>query len=299
MWVGRKKSKKKTVKTSKKSFFEAEYKKLLLIPAILLILSITIIGVKIATTGDFVEKGVSLKGGLTFTLLLDDINSGAVENHLNDQFPGAEISVRSISELGSTIGVIIETGDLTEEELVSSLSEKIPNIEGRYSVETIGASLGEQFFRQTITAIIIAFVFMAIVVFFYFRTLVPSAAVVLAAFSDIVMTLAVVNILGIKLSTAGVAAFLMLIGYSVDTDILLSTRVLKNSEGSVYKRMIGAMKTGLVMNLTTLAAVLISLIFSQSEVIKQIMIILFIGLIADLINTWLQNAGILRWYLEK
>jgi preprotein translocase subunit SecF len=41
------------------------------------------------------------------------------------------------------------------------------------------------------------------------------------------------------------------------------------------------------------------LVFTQSEVLKQIMTILLIGLVVDLINTWIQNAGILRWYVEK
>lgn len=299
--MGRKKNKTKVIeKKVSKSFFETEYKKLLIIPALLLVLSLVAIGSNISKTGDFVDKGVSLKGGLTMTILAKEINSKAVENFLNEEYPSADLSVRSISEFGEITGVIIETGDISEENLVNSIKQKIPNLNDEdYSVETIGASLGDQFFNQTIKAIIIAFIFMAIVVFFYFKTIIPSTAVVLAAFSDIVMTLAAIDLLGVKLSTAGVAAFLMLIGYSVDTDILLSTRVLKNSEGTVYSRVIGAMKTGLVMNLTTLAAVSISLLITQSEVIRQIMLILFIGLIADLINTWLQNAGILRWYLEK
>ena len=53
------------------------------------------------------------------------------------------------------------------------------------------------------------------------------------------------------------------------------------------------------MSLTTLIAVSIALMFTQSEIIKQIMIILLIGLIVDLINTWIQNVGILRLYLER
>jgi len=140
---------------------------------------------------------------------------------------------------------------------------------------------------------------MGIVVFIYFKTFAPSMAVILAALSDIVVTLAVFNLTGIKLSTAGIAAFLMLIGYSVDTDILLSTRVLKRKEGSVMDRVYNAMRTGLTMSATTLSAVLIALIFVQSEIVKQIMIILFIGLLVDLIMTWIQNVGILRLYLEK
>ena len=123
---------------------------------------------------------------------------------------------------------------------------------------------------------------------------------ILAAASDIVVTLAIFNLTGIKLSTAGIAAFLMLIGYSVDTDILLSTRVLKRvGDGPVMERIYGAMKTGLTMSATTLTAILVAMIFAQSEVIKQIMIILFIGLLVDLVMTWLQNTGILRLYLER
>jgi len=49
-------------------------------------------------------------------------------------------------------------------------------------------------------------------------------AVVISAFADIVMTLALVDILGLKISTAGIVAFLMLIGYSVDTDILFNNK---------------------------------------------------------------------------
>ncbi|GAF71428.1 unnamed protein product, partial [marine sediment metagenome] len=116
---------------------------------------------------------------------------------------------------------------------------------------------------------------------------------------DIVVTLAIVNVIGMRISTAGIAAFLMLIGYSVDTDILLSTRVLKRKGGTVLDGILSAMKTGLTMSITTLIAMSVALIFAQSLILKQIMIILLIGLLVDLPNTWIQNAGILRLHLEK
>jgi preprotein translocase subunit SecF len=113
------------------------------------------------------------------------------------------------------------------------------------------------------------------------------------------VTLAVISLLDVKLGTAGIAAFLMLIGYSVDTDILLSTRVLRGKEGSVYDRIKSAISTGLLMNVTTLVAIIVALTITQSEIIAQIMTILLVGLLVDVINTWIQNAGILRWYAEK
>ena len=68
------------------------------------------------------------------------------------------------------------------------------------------------------------------------------------------MPLALIDYLGIKLSAKrNCKAFLMLIGYSVDTDILLTTRALKKQEGTINERIYGAFKTGIFMNVTALA----------------------------------------------
>ena len=81
-----------------------------------------------------------------------------------------------------------------------------------YNVKIQSSQFGESFFTDTLIAIIIAFLFMGIIVFIYFRKFAPSLGVVLSAFSDIIITVAVINLLEIRLSTAGVAAILMIIG---------------------------------------------------------------------------------------
>ncbi len=286
-----------------KNFYEKNYRKLLILPFLLLFLAIGQISLQYVNTGDFVNKGVTLKGGSTITVDYDpSINPSELELYLQGKFSKADISIRTISSAGETLAFAIDAGAQEKEEinsLLNAIDEKIGLTEGTYNVEVMGSSLGESFFKQTAIALLIAFFLMGIVVFIYFRSFAPSMAVILAAFSDIVVTLAIFNLTGIKLSTAGVASFLMLIGYSVDTDILLSTRVLKRKEGSIMDRVYNAMRTGLTMSATTLSAVLVALIFVQSEIVKQIMIILFIGLLVDLIMTWIQNVGILRIYLEK
>ncbi|MDD3175458.1 MAG: protein translocase subunit SecF, partial [Candidatus Nanoarchaeia archaeon] len=248
--------------------------------------------------------------GTSFTISNDvadiaSLNLDVFKEELQNKFASIEIDVRELKEFTSRKAISIDI-DITDKDEINlfkdGLVELIPGltleeIEG--NMRTTGSSLGDSFFNQIIKAIILAFVFMGIVVFFQFRVIIPSIAVILAAFSDIIVTLAIVNVMGMKLSTAGIAAFLMLIGYSVDTDILLSTRVLKGKVGTVYDRVISSMKTGMLMNVTTLVAVTIALFVSQSDVITQIMTILFIGLLVDIINTWIQNAGILRYYMEK
>jgi len=289
-----------------KEFYDKQYKKLLIIPFLLLLIAIGSIGYKLATTGDFLNRDVSLKGGLTVTVLLEkDIDILELENYLSSVFEDKNIAIRTLKKTGTQIGFVvnadIEAQKSEIDSLISTIEKKIDFklTEDDYSVEFIGSSLGASFFKETFIALVIAFLFMGFVVFLYFRIPIPSLAVILAAVSDIIITLAIVNFLGIKISTAGIAAFLMLIGYSVDTDILLSTRVLKRKEGEIIDRVLNAFKTGIVMSITTLTAVSLALIFTESETIKQIMMILLIGLLVDLINTWIQNVGILRWYLEK
>ncbi len=287
-----------------RSFYNKYYKQLLIIPFGLLIIALIIIGVQTAQTGDFINKGISLKGGTTITILDADINHREIRETLQADFPLQEINTRRLEDAGRQAGIIIEASILPEDqELTTRFMDRVKEITGKedreLSVETIGASLGDAFFRQTMTAVLIAFVFMGIVVFLYFKSFVPSAAVILAAFSNIVVTIAILNVAGITIGTAGIAALLMLIGYSVDTDILLSTRVLKRKEGTVYERVIDAMKTGLTMTGTTLVAVFIAFLVAESQVLMEIMLIIMIGLIIDLINTWIQNAGILRYYLER
>ena len=94
----------------------------------------------------------------------------------------------------------------------------------------------------------------------------------------------------------------MLVGYSVDTDIMLTTRLLKRKEGGLKERSYEAMKTGLTMTLTTMAAlsVMITLSFMyQIVVIFDLTVVLFFGLVADIISTWLMNAPILLAYAES
>ncbi len=287
-----------------KSIYERKYKILLLIPFFLLLLAFLQIGLQWQQTGDFVHKGVSLSGGVTITVPSNgNIDVADLEMALVD-FSQADLGVRELrGTTGVQNGVIVDAAlfdDAPIQSLIQTVVAATGIPENELGVEFFGPSLGDSFFRQTFIALLLAFLFMGCVVFLYFRTLVPSFAVMLAAFSDIVVTLAVINVLDVRLSTAGIAAFLMLIGYSVDTDILLTIRVVKRKdEGSINERIYGAIKTGGLMTITALVAVITVLVFTNSDVLQQIMLILFIGLCTDLITTWIQNVAMLRWYMDS
>jgi preprotein translocase subunit SecF len=284
-----------------KNWYDKSYKLILLVPVAILVLSLVYLVIFHNQTGDLINRDVSLKGGTTITLL-GDIDAVKLEAQLKEKIP--DISFRSLSELGSgkQIALVIESSMQPEElksEIESILDYKLTDENS--STEFTGPSLSANFYRQLIIALIISFVLMSIVIFIMFKSFIPSIAVIFAAFADIVMALALVDYLGIKLSAAGIAAFLMLIGYSVDTDILLTTRALKKTEGTLNQRIYGAFRTGMFMTITALVAVLPAffIVTGLPDSFRQIFLILSFGLFADIINTWMTNASIIKWYCNK
>lgn len=289
------------IQTQNKSWYDEWYKLLLLGPVILVVLSLVYLGVFYSQHHDFLHKDVSLSGGTTISIQ-GDFDTTHLESSLKTQFP--EISFRKLTDLttGKQIAIIIESSETVE--ILKPIIEGILGYsldKDNSSMEFTGPNFSDSFYKQLITALFISFILMSLVIFILFRTFIPSIAVIFAAFSDIIMPLALLDFLGIKISAAGIAAFLMLIGYSVDTDILLTTRALKGKDGVLNQRIFRAFKTGILMTLTALAAVLPVFFFVQGlpDSFRQIFLILALGLFADIINTWLTNASIIKWYCTK
>jgi preprotein translocase subunit SecF len=265
-------------------------RQMVVIPLVLLILSLAVLGYTMATTGMPVPPGMDFSGGTAVTLFTSDSTDS-----LSATFSGYPLI--SIGE-GVNNGKYVKFGPMDDDSLQSLaalINERYPDAK----IDQIGASFGETLQNQAAIALVLSFIGMAIVVFLAFRTFVPSAAVVLSAFADIVMTAAVMTVVGIELTLPTTAALLMLIGYSVDSDILLTMRVIKR-QGKLDEKLAGAFRTGIIMTTTTLAAVAAMwavTYFGNVPVIPEISAVLFIGLLIDMMNTWLTNAGIIKWYM--
>ena len=289
------------VHAERKPLYDRIYKLLLLIPVAMLVCSLAYISIFYSANHDIMHKDVTLTGGTSLTVYSENLTVSDVEKALSQKFPDAVIRSLTDVQTGKQIAISIETSSepdslkkAVEESLGFSLDEK------NSSVEFTGNSLSQSFYTELLRAMLIAFVFMSIVIFILFRSPLPSFYVIACAFADIIIPLSIVDYFGLRISTAGIAAFLMLIGYSVDTDILLTTVVLKRKEEeTLNKRILSAVKTGLTMTLTALATVLIAYFLSIAPTLKQIFLILAIGLVTDMIVTWLMNASLLKWYCEK
>ncbi|GAA5819051.1 MAG: protein translocase subunit SecF [Methanobrevibacter sp. CfCl-M3] len=267
-----------------------KYKLLIVIPVIV---TVIMLGVILANG---LEEGIELKGGSIANLELNkDISSPELKNLLSTKLNSTDVDI--LSRTGSKTSIEIGT-EINETDFTDALGDTGKII----SYNAIGPVLSAEAMVQIYWAIAFAFIFMSITVFIIFREFVPSIAIILAAVSDIVVAVGGMSIFHINLSIASVGAILMLIGYSVDSDILLTTRLLKRKDGTVSQRALNAMKTGLTMSIAAIVAMAVLYIVTiiyipEASTLSDIAIVLIFGLLGDIIATWLMNLGIIRWYL--
>uniref|UniRef100_A9A9D6 Protein-export membrane protein SecF n=1 Tax=Methanococcus maripaludis (strain C6 / ATCC BAA-1332) TaxID=444158 RepID=A9A9D6_METM6 len=272
------------------------YKVLTIIPLILALLSLALVSV------NGLKESIDVSGGTEISILASENTDLSA---LKEQLPDSEVKI-SESSIGTF--VVIKSGLDTDVDSVRAVVKAFFNVDDlselSYTEKQIGSVLSSKFWEEGMRAVGFAFIFMAIVVYAIFRTPVPSGAVILAAASDMAIAIGGMSLFGIPVSTATIAALLMLVGYSVDTDIMLTTRVLKRRTGTLDERIAGAMKTGITMSLTTIFAMavlylVVTFVVPAADVLANIAAVLLIGLIGDLMLTWMTNAGILRYYMTE
>ncbi len=274
-------------------YTEYSNRQLVVIPLVLLFIALVVIGGMWVVTGTPAHLGLDFTGGAELTIETD-----ASEEEIRDAFHREPDTVQ-LSQLDDrAIVTFQDRGDLddtTLQALEADADDAGFDVAGsNFRDESFGADTQ----RQAVIGVAIAFAGMSILIAIIFRTFVPSIAIVASAFSDIMIPLALMNLFGIDLTLGTVAALLMLIGYSVDSDILLNNQVLRR-RGGFYESTQRAMRTGVTMTTTSIVAMIVMTAAAwllQIPLLPEVGIVLVFGLCADLMNTYLLNVSLLRYY---
>lgn len=257
-------------------------------PLVVLAIALLVIAGWFVVTGSPVNPGIEFTGGTEIQLVTD-----ASQSQIQAAFDTPVESVRPVPAAQDTFVVTFQSTDASALEAQAQAAGYEVT-----SVQSTSPSFGANTQQLALLGVGTAFVGMSIVAFVLFRTAIPSLAIIVSAFSDMVVPLAIMNLVGIELSLGTVAALLMLIGYSVDSDILLTNHVLRR-RGGFYESAYRAMRTGVTMTLTSLAAAIVMAIAASAfgiDLLTAIGTVLALGLATDLMNTYLFNIALLRWY---
>lgn len=295
-----------------KANYAKNYKKFFLVPVIAVIFCIAVLGAHYFQTGEFVSAGTDLKGGVIVTVgwqasQAPDIN--ALKGGISAKIGLSEVSISRIDALsGGALrlsALEIDTSPEADPSLfLNSIHETLSEMgfetsKEEYGVKIVGPSIAGAVLASTYIAILIGFALLGFVIFLIFKNKIVIATVLSCLVFDFLGGLTVMNLLGIKLSPLAIASLLMLIGFSIDSDILITTAVLKSKEGLPVNRAFFAMRTGITMALAAVASLTALYVLSGAAILKDMTAILIGGLVFDLIHTWFTNLGILLWVSEK
>ncbi len=232
--------------------------------------------------------GIDFIGGTSMELKFDEpISVGEVRDAVSAAgFPNAEIK-----RFGAPNEIIIrvqeqETGTEITGTIKESISEQIPgNPYVVQLVEKVGPKIGSELRQAAILAILIALFFILLYISWRFEFVFAIGAIA-ALFHDIIITLGVFSLLNLEISLAIIAAFLTIVGYSLNDTIVVFDRIrenLKVMRRETYETIVNSsinqsLSRTAVTSLTTLLVVTI-LYFFGGEVIQDFAFALIVGVI--------------------
>jgi len=226
--------------------------------------------------------------GQYFAIVLDGkVISAPV---INSAIPGGNVE---ISQPGIGGFPLKEATDLTTILQFGSLPFPIDEL----SAQTISATLGEQFFNQSLLAGAIGIALVIAFMLIYYRL--PG---VVASFALVYYTLVVLSLfrlIPVTLTLAGVAGFVLSIGMAVDANILIFERM--KEEMRVGKSLPAAVEAGfgrawnsiLDSNVSSLITATILYLFGSST-IRGFALVLIIGVLVSMFSAIVVTRSILR-----
>jgi len=192
------------------------------------------------------------------------------------------------------------------EEQVNTIREALASIHGgSYEVrrlETVGPKIGKELRGDMISAVLIAMAGIVIYISIRFQFMYAIGALV-ALTHDILITLGLFSLLNMEISLSVLAAFLFIVGYSLNDTIVVFDRVRENAKEKRHDSFMSVINLSLnqtlnrtvITSLTTLTVVLI-LLFFGGEVIKPFAFALTVGLVVGTYSSiFVASPVVLAW----
>jgi len=248
------------------------------------------------------ELSIDFTGGTIAQLQFDSaVDIGELRTTLAEN--GFESS--EIITFGSPNEVLIKTQfSGANSELESNLRTAIKSEFQVRRVESVGPKIGKELQSEALSAILLSLLLILIYISFRFDRFYAYGAVV-ALIHDVLITMGVFSLLSIEIDLTIVAAFLTIVGYSLNDTIVVFDRirenVIKHARESldtiVNISLNSTLGRTIVTSLTTFVVVL-SLFLFGGEVIKNFAFALIVGIFVGTYSS-IYVASPVMMYFEK
>ena len=251
----------------------------------LLVLGIGAMVYNTVSTGSWLNYGVDFAGG---TLVQVDFKRPTTVEEIRSVAPGWEIS-----RFGEADEFVIRMPTFNQEVGTDASQMVRETLATRYGAdsfeiirtEAVGPKVGAELQERALLAILISFVLTLIYIAFRFEWRFGAASIIATA-HDILITLGLLALLRNEISVGTVAAFLTIVGYSLNDTIIVFDRIRENLQkplrGSSYmdvlNRSINETLPRTVLTSGTTLATLLALYLFGGAVIRDFALVLILGI---------------------
>jgi preprotein translocase SecF subunit len=185
--------------------------------------------------------------------------------------------------------------------LYQNMNEKVPEDKNNFilSVEMVGPKVGSELSGKALWSIISALglILFYISIRFEFKFAIGA---ILALVHDVVITLGIFSFTEYEITLGTVAAFLTIVGYSLNDTIVILDRIRENMkssgtvlfESTINKSINQSLSRTLITSLTTLLVIIV-LIYAGGEIIRPFAFTMLVGVIIGTYSSIYIASGLL------
>ena len=245
--------------------------------------------------------GIDFRGGtmigLNFSEDIEIQEVRAAMQSISIEGQEFDLSAEEIKHFGNSTNVMIkfkvrdDAPENFEQEIVNHLyqnmNEKVPEDKNNFilSIDTVSPKVGSELSGKALWSIISALglILFYISIRFEFKFAIGA---ILALVHDIIITLGIFSLTGYEITLGTVAAFLTIVGYSLNDTIVILDRIRENMkssgtvlfEATINKSINQSLSRTLITSLTTLLVIVV-LIYAGGEIIRPFAFTMLVGVI--------------------
>ena len=263
-----------------------------------------------------IEYGIDFRGGTELVLSFHQrVEVGAIRDALGK----VGLAQSEIKSFGAAEDVLIRTtehgeGTIVGDKIKKAIQESLPNVSFDVLKEDkIGPKIGAELRRDALYAVIASLIAIMAYIGIRFKFIYGVGAVV-ALFHDVLVTLGVLSILNgvipglnLEITQEVVAAFLTLVGVSVNDTVVVFDRIRENlkiyrsmSLFEIMNKSLNDTLSRTIITSGTIFVVLVTLLLTGGEVTRGFAFTLTVGILTGTYSSiYIASAIVIDWTLRR
>ena len=260
--------------------------------------------------------GIDFIGGVKIRAQFDQVTHEQLKSKLTELgYPLASIQLDQTKKEAtiSVTGTNIDRGDMSVGQavangLLAADSSSLKIVPGGLNISEVGPSVGKDLTWAASWSILVSFLILLAYISFRFQFQFGVGAIV-ALIHDVLITLGIFSMLSIEINLPTVAAFLTIIGYSLNDTIVVFDRIRENQDamkgGTDYLHILNksinqSLSRTIITSLTTLSVVLVIYFYSAAgEEINTFALALIIGVLVGTYSSIFVASPIVHIWRQK